>query len=160
MRYLTIDELIYINGKVLNNRRILEGEQQIRDIDLLDAAVARPMSSAFGLDAYATIQQKATALLHSVARNHPFADGNKRTATVAAIFMLAVNGLRVNWEASQALALILAVAQGKGDMTDFARWLPLERHEPALEPDAGRDKAMIERIVTDHRWLLDELDRQ
>src|SRR5947207_13235442 len=48
MRYLTLSELIYINGKVLNNPQILSGKQKIRDLALLEAAVARPAASAFG----------------------------------------------------------------------------------------------------------------
>ena len=56
----------------------MSGKQKIRDIDLLLAAEQRPQSSAFGQDAYQTIEEKSAALLHSVARNHPFKDGNKR----------------------------------------------------------------------------------
>ena len=54
----------------------------VRDVSLLDSAAARPRSSAFGEDAYPSLELKAAALLHSVARNHALADGNKRLATV------------------------------------------------------------------------------
>ena len=160
MRYLTIDELLYINGKVLNNAKLLAGEQQIRDIAMLEAAVQRPQVSVFGADAYPTPEAKAAALLHSVTRNHPFADGNKRSATIAAIFFLQVNGLRVTWQPEDALHMILETAQGTLDAQDFAAWLPAEQCSPAPEADAARDMAAIDRLIEAHRWLLDELDRQ
>lgn len=160
MRYLTLSELIYINGRILNNAKLMSGQQKVRDLDLLEAAALRPSTSAFGQDAYSTLNEKAAALLHSLARNHPFTDGNKRTAAVALIFMLEVNGQQVNWQPEAALAHILAVAQGKSSLDDFAVWLPLIPCESAPEEDAERDMRAIDRIVEDHRWLLAELDKQ
>src|SRR5258708_1049709 len=98
MRYLTLSELIYINGTIQNNKKILKGTQEIRDAALLEAAVARPAASAFGSDAYPTLKEKVAALFHSIVRNHPFTDGNKRTATIAAILMFRVNGQCIAWE--------------------------------------------------------------
>ncbi len=160
MRYLTLSELIYINGKVLNNQRILSGKQEIRDQALLEAAVARPSTSAFGEDAYPTLREKAAALFHSIARNHPFTDGNKRTATVAVIFMLAINGRRVIWQAEDALAMIISVAEGQRGVDDLAVWFPLEPCEESPQADAEKDMLLIARIVDDHKWLLDELNKR
>src|SRR5579859_2107122 len=129
MRYLTVSELLYINGKVLNNSQILSGKQEIRDIALLEAAVARPAASAFGQDAYATLSDKVAAMFHSITRNHPFTDGNKRTATIAALFMFEVNGQRIVWQPAEALAMILAVSQGQGDASTLAAWFPLRSEE-------------------------------
>lgn len=160
MRYLTLSELVYINGKVLNDAKILSGAQQIRDVALLDAAIARPAQSVFGQDAYPTLRMKVAALFHSVARNHPFTDGNKRTATIAAIFMFAVNGQRIAWQPEEALERIVDVAEGRADMESLAVWFPLEPGEPAPEPDAEQDIRRIDRIIETHRWLLDELARR
>jgi death on curing protein len=159
-RYLTLDELIYINGKLPGNEAILHGERQIRDIALLESAWGRPQHTVFGQPAFPTLPEKAAALLHSIARNHPFADGNKRTATVAALFMLAVNGLHVTWEAEEALPAILAVAQGQYEVEHFATWIPTVPCEPTLEPDTVVDKAIIDRLMATHHWLLRELDKQ
>ncbi len=68
----------------------------VRDYGLLDAAIARPQSSVFGVDAYPDLFEKAAALLHSLARNHALVDGNKRTAWASAWVFLTVNGCPLN----------------------------------------------------------------
>jgi len=159
-RFLTIDELIYISEQIptVNTiHRILKGKDRVRDMALLETAWGRPMQTIFGHDAYPTIEEKAAALLHSLVRNHPFVDGNKRVATVAAVFMLAVNGRRVTWDPAEALEHILDLAEGRRDAASFAAWLPTEPCPPALEPDAPRDMALIESILQEHAWLLDQL---
>lgn len=163
MRYLTVDELIYINEQIPNSdriHRILKGRQRVRDMGLLEAAWGRPMQTVFGQDAYPSLPEKAAALLHSLARNHPFADGNKRTAAIAALFMLEVNGLRAVWDPAEALEQITRLAEGRLSQADFAAWLPTEPCPPRPEPDADADMAAIARIMADHRWLLDELARR
>lgn len=71
------------------------GELTVRDYGLLDAAVARPQSTVFGVDAYPRIWDKAAALLQSLARNHALVDGNKRTAWAAAWTFLHINGFEL-----------------------------------------------------------------
>lgn len=163
MRYLTIDELVYINEQISTAEKIhtiVEGKRKVRDMGLLEAAAARPMQTVFGLDAYPTPQEKAAALLHSIARNHPFADGNKRTAAIAALFMLEVNGLCAIWQPQEALENIIEIAEGKSDLHTFAAWLPLEPCDPAPDQDAERDMRLIARLITDHHWLLGELAKR
>jgi death on curing protein len=160
MRYVTVDELVYINQQVVTGEAIhsiVEGKRAVRDMGLLEAAAARPMASAFGEDAYLMLGEKAAVLLHSVARNHPFADGNKRTATVAALFMLAVNGEQVTWDDGEALSWIIAMAEGKQTPEAFAAWLPTQAVPPRPEPDATHDSALIAELITTHDGLLVEL---
>ena len=160
MRYVTVDELVYINEQVVTGEAIhsiVEGKRAVRDMGLLEAAAARPMASAFGEDAYLTLGEKAAVLLHSVARNHAFADGNKRTATVAALFMLAVNGQQVTWDDNEALSWIIAIAEGKQTPEAFAVWLPTEASDPTPEPDSARDSELITKLISQHEWLLTEL---
>lgn len=160
MRYLTLSELIYINGAVLDNNQIMTGKQKVRDIDLLEAAVYRPAASAFGEDAYPTLREKTAALLHSLARNHPFTDGNKRTAAVATVFMFEVNGQRVAWNQAEALNTFIAAAENRLDVPALAAWFPLEECPQSPEPDEARDVAAIRRILVEQKWLLDELQRR
>ena len=160
MRYVTVDELVYINQQVVTGEAIhsiVEGKRAVRDMGLLESAAARPMASAFGEDAYLTLGEKAAVLLHSVARNHPFADGNKRTATVATLFMLAVNGEQVTWDDNEALSWIIAIAEGKQTPEAFAAWLPTEASEAMPDEDAAADTALLTRLIAKHDWLLVEL---
>lgn len=162
-RYPTIDELIYINDRITVHspiHTIVEGKRKVRDMDLLESAWGRPMQTVFGQDAYPTLTGKAVALLHSLARNHPFADGNKRTAVVALLFMLAVNGQEVTWDAAVALDKIVQLAEGRLDIAAFTAWLPTQPGQPALEANADADMALLARIISTHRWLLDELAGQ
>ncbi len=109
MIYLTMPELIHIA------ERTLGGDVLVRDHGLLESALARPRATVFGADAYASLEVKAAALMHSLARNHPLADGNKRLALAATIGFLGVNGRRLTLSNDEAYELILAVAAGELD---------------------------------------------
>lgn len=157
MRYPTYSELIFINGRLLKDEAIQTGQQKIRDIDLLQAAELRPQSSAFGQDAYPTIQDKTAALMHALSRNHPFKDGNKRTATVAGLFLLNINGWRVEWDQQDALTTILDLAEGRMQASAFADWLQIVPGESSPEPDLDHDMMVIDQIIAEQDGLLNEL---
>ena len=89
------------------------GEGGCRDINLLESAVARPFHSAFGEDAYPTILDKAVALFHSLNSNHPFHDGNKRTAIIALDDFLVANGYIQDLSNAEIYDLALQVASYK-----------------------------------------------
>src|SRR6266545_2124953 len=84
-----------------------------------------PRPSAFGLDAYGTIHEKAGALFHSLVRNHPFVDGNKRTAVVAVFAFYALNGFRLSADDGDMVALALDTAQGLIDTPTIAKRLEI-----------------------------------
>ncbi|MET7772835.1 type II toxin-antitoxin system death-on-curing family toxin [Nocardia sp. NPDC005366] len=90
------------------------GDYALRDPGLLASAAARPQATIFGADAYPTLWEKAAALLHSIAGNHPLVDGNKRLAIVAAIVFLARNGIDVDHlDEDRAYDLMIAVAKSE-----------------------------------------------
>ena len=105
------------------------GAGPVRDLGLLDSAAARPRSSAFGEDAYPTLELKAAALLHSIARNHALVDGNKRLAWLATVVFLDINGLAPDLDDDAAFDLVMAVAEGTVDVAVIA-----ERLSAATEP--------------------------
>jgi death-on-curing protein len=107
--FLDLDELLYVAVRTLG------AEPEVRDLGLLESALARPQASAFGQDAYPTIHEKAAALLHSVARNHALVDGNKRLALAAAIAFYGLNGMRLTLTNDEAYDLVIGVASGKLD---------------------------------------------
>jgi len=88
------------------------GAGPVRDLGLLDSAAARPRSTAFGKDAYPSIELKAAALLHSIAGNHALVDGNKRLAWLATSVFLDMNGRRLELTEEEAFTLVIDVAEG------------------------------------------------
>ena len=108
MIHLDLEDLLHIAQRTL-------GQFQMRDVGLLESASARAQATAFGRDAYPTVHAKAAALLHSVARNHPLVDGNKRLALAATIAFYGVNGLRLTLSNDEAYELVVAVAAGELD---------------------------------------------
>jgi death-on-curing protein len=110
--YLTAAELVHIAHRALGS------EPKLRDHGLLDAAAARPQASAFGAEAYADLDSKAAALLHSLARNHALIDENKRPALAAVIAFYGVNGRRLTLTNDDAYQLVIDVATGQLDLVD------------------------------------------
>lgn len=109
MFHLDADDLIYIATRALGH------EPEIRDLGLLESAAARPQASAFGVDAYPDLETKAAALVHSIARNHALADGNKRLTLAALIAVLGLNGRQLTWTNDEAYDFVIAVATGQMD---------------------------------------------
>ena len=107
MIYLTLAELLHVATRAMGE------EPLVRDIGLLESAVARPRATAFGADAYPDLDTKAAALLHSIARNHALIDGNKRLALAATIAFYGVNGRRLALTNDEAYDLIVSVAAGE-----------------------------------------------
>lgn len=97
----------------------------VRDVGLLDSAVARCASTAFGEDAYPTMELKAAALLHSIAGNHALVDGNKRLAWLATTVFLDANGLDAGLDDDTSFDLVMDVATGRADVGDIAARLRL-----------------------------------
>ena len=107
MIYLTLGELLHVAERTLGD------DVPVRDHGLLQSALARPQATAFGSDAYPSLEEKAAALLHSLARNHALVDGNKRLALAATIAFLGINGRRLTLTNSEAYELVMEVAAGQ-----------------------------------------------
>jgi death-on-curing protein len=122
VRYLTLEEVLVLV-------RIL-GDPRIRDLGLLDSAVHRPRAAFAGQAAYPTIEEKAAALLHSVAKNHALVDGNKRLAWMACDVFLSLNGLRPGLTRAEAFDLVVKVAGTDTDVADIAAGLRVVPEEP------------------------------
>lgn len=88
----------------------------VRDIGLLDSALARPSASMFGTDAYPNLATKAAGLLESLARNHPLFDGNKRTAWILMVQFVWLNGYQHDFDADTAFDHVIGVASGAIDL--------------------------------------------
>ena len=95
----------------------------VRDLGLLDSALARPRTVLFGVDAYPTLEEKAGALLHSLVINHPLVDGNKRLAWLATLVFLDLNDHQTTLDNDGAFDLVWSAASGALDHRDIARAL-------------------------------------
>lgn len=107
--YITVEQALRIAELAIGAR------PEVRDIGLLEAAVQRPRATAFGKEAYPDLPTKAAALLHSLARNHPLVDGNKRLAWLATYVFCAKNELELDPDDDSAYNLVVAVAAGDLD---------------------------------------------
>ena len=130
----------------LHDRQLAEhgGSSGVRDEGLLESALARPQQ----LHAYgdpppdlADLADLAATLAFGLARNHPFVDGNKRTAHVSYRAFLALNGVEFPGLGEEKFLTILALAEGRMTVEEFARWLrahipPAKQHE-VHEPKAS-----------------------
>ena len=91
----------------------------VRDEGLFLSALARPAASAFGYDAYPSLELKAAALMTSLARNHALIDGNKRTAWILTVAFLEINGRTVEMTQDEKFDFVLAVARGDLELEEI-----------------------------------------
>jgi death-on-curing protein len=122
--YLSLDDLLEIAEAVIGN-------VSVRDLGLLESCAARPRTTVLGEDAYPRLVDKAAALLHAPARNHPLVDGNKRLAWSATRAFLPLNAHDLSYSVDDAEALVIGVATGTQYVSGIARWLAERLVPPA-----------------------------
>jgi death-on-curing protein len=112
------------------------GSLGVRDEGLLDAALARPQH----VHAYedADLCRLAASYAHELAKNHPFVDGNKRTAFLAAAVFLERNGLVLEAPPAHAVVFVLGLAEGSLPEAAFAAWLRDNTRRPRRPPGSAR----------------------
>jgi death-on-curing protein len=97
------------------------GGEGVRDLGLLESALGQPLNqAAYGMP---DLPALAAALGFELARNHPFVDGNKRTAYVAVETFLALNGLDLTAGDAECVVVMLDLAAGELPEEGFAAWL-------------------------------------
>jgi death-on-curing protein len=99
------------------------GVGPVRDVGLLDSAVHRPQARVFGVDAYASIDAKAAALLESLVRNHTLIDGNKRLGWLAIVVFYGLNDITLDAPDDEAYDLVIAMASGASTYQEAAAHL-------------------------------------
>lgn len=98
----------------------------VKDPGLLESALARPRTTVFGQDAYETLALKAAAMMHSIIKNHPMIDGNKRTSWLLMVTFLWINGFEHNMTTKVGFDLTLGIAESRYSLEEAAAIL--ERH--------------------------------
>lgn len=106
----------------VHDRQLAEhgGPTGVRDRGMLESALARPLNQwSYGEDDLCAL---AAAYAYGIARNHPFTDGNKRTAWVFARLFLRLNGQTLSFTPREAIAMVLALAAGELSEDELADW--------------------------------------
>ncbi|MDR9417401.1 type II toxin-antitoxin system death-on-curing family toxin [Gracilimonas sp.] len=99
------------------------GKLGVRDHDLLESALAQPQASFGGEYVHDSIYKMAAAYGFHICSNHPFFDGNKRTALVAIYTFLFVNGYRLKADKKKLYAVIMDLANGKLSKDELSKFL-------------------------------------
>lgn len=120
VKYLSADEIEDLHEQIILRYGGVGG---VLNRELLESASLRPKAAVLGRELYPTLEEKAAALMHSIITNHPFVDGNKRTAFLATQEFLRLNGYEIVAEKREALEFTLAIAEGKLGIPEIVDWL-------------------------------------
>ena len=113
-RYLTLESFLRETARI---------GFVVKDLGLLDSALARPRTSLFGEDAYPSLELKAAAMVESIILNHPMIDGNKRSSWFALNAFVLLNGFVISATQDEAFNFVLGVATKKLDLNQSASWI-------------------------------------
>jgi death on curing protein len=128
MRYLSLGEVVDLHQALLQQTG---GAAGIRDLGMLESALAQPRATFGGVDLHPTAVAKAAAMGFSLALNHPFIDGNKRAAHAAMEVFLLLNGMELRAALDEQERLMLNLADGHVTREELTAWL--EKHvKPAV----------------------------
>jgi len=115
--FLSLEDVLYIHQ---NQIETYGGQHGVRDMGLLESAIAQPKAAFGGQYLHQGQFEMAAAYLYHIVLNHPFIDGNKRTGAVAALAFLNLNGIGIRPDNEGLVEITLRVATGTADKADLA----------------------------------------
>lgn len=118
-RFLTLDEVLAIHAWQVEH---FGGDAAVLDMDKLESALGMPQQGFGGDYLHPDLPAMAAAYLYHIARNHPFADGNKRTALHAALMFLDLNGADTDIDVDEGEQFVLGIATGSLSKDEAAEW--------------------------------------
>ncbi len=118
--FLTTEQVLFIHDQMVKR---FGGSFGVRDLGLVESAVARPQSSFDSQYLYISIFDKAAALLQSLLKNHPFVDGNKRTALTSAGLFLKKDGYKLMNQHKEEVEFAVRVDNGNLTVEQISKWL-------------------------------------
>jgi death on curing protein len=128
--FLTLDEVLALHEEQITR---YGGRRGVRDLGLLISALGTPPVTFDGAFLHNDLFEMAAAYLYHVARNHPFVDGNKRTALAAALVFLWLNGFRLHADQNALTDLVVRVATDEATKAEAAVFLKAHS-KPRLSP--------------------------
>jgi len=120
MIYLTPEQVLFIHSRLVAETG---GSHGVRDLGLLESAVARPRATFDGKELYPDLFTKTAVLMDSLINNHPFLDGNKRTGITAAGLFLLINGWKLTASPQDLETITLRVAMEGMEVSALATWI-------------------------------------
>jgi death on curing protein len=121
--FLTEKQILFIHARLIETTG---GEHGLRDLGLLQSAAARPKASFDGQDLYQDVFQKTAALLELLTQNHPFVDGNKRTAITSSALFLLQNNFQLQVTNQEMERFSMFIVKERPDINTIAAWF--EKH--------------------------------
>ncbi|HUD05574.1 MAG TPA: type II toxin-antitoxin system death-on-curing family toxin [Candidatus Saccharimonadales bacterium] len=122
MRLINLEQLLEIHALVLQETG---GARGLRDLGRLEAALATQTQNVFGEELYDGTIEKAAALIRGIIADHPFVDGNKRTAFLVGLTFLKLNYIGFNFKEGEIEEFAVKVVVKKLDLKDIVSWLNL-----------------------------------
>lgn len=119
---ISFEDIEIIHNILIEN---FGGVKGIRDVNLLESALSRPIATFDSIELYVNSVEKASALLESLIINHPFLDGNKRTAYTAMRLLLLNDGLDINATQEEKYAFVISVSVGEFRFVEINNWIEL-----------------------------------
>lgn len=120
MKLLTLEQLLQLHVLVIQETG---GTSVLRDLGRLEAALATQTQNVFSEELYPELPDKAAALIRGIIADHPFADGNKRTAMLTGLISLTINGVDFHIPMGELEDFAVKIAVAKLDVKQISKWL-------------------------------------
>jgi len=120
MKLLTLEQLLQIHVFVVD---ATGGSMGLRDIGRLESAIATQTQNVFSEELYPSVTEKSAAIMRGIIADHPFVDGNKRTALLAGLTLLEINGVAFASRIGEIEDYAVRIATDKLDIPAIALWL-------------------------------------
>jgi death on curing protein len=123
--FLSLEDVLDLHADQVD---LYGGEHGVRDLGLLESAVAQPRATFGGEFLHKSVFEMAAAYLFHIVENHPFLDGNKRTGAVAALVFLDLNGAEIDAPKGSLYDLTMAVATGQAGKPEIVEYFRTHSH--------------------------------
>jgi death-on-curing protein len=117
---LTLEQLLEFHALVIE---MSGGSAGLRDLGRLESAIATQTQNVFGEDLYPEVVDKAAAIIRGIVADHPFVDGNKRTAILSGLTLLELNGFKFKAVPGEIEDFAVVVATSHLDIPKISSWL-------------------------------------
>ena len=123
--FLALEDVLLLHGDQID---LYGGEYGVRDLGLLESAIAQPQATFGGNHLHGDLFEMAAAYPYHIVQNHAFLDGNKRTGAVAALVFLDLNGVEIDTPQGSIYDLTMSVAAGQAGKAEIAEFFRTHAH--------------------------------